>query len=644
MKFKIIFTVILLVHVNIINAQLCSGSMGDPVVNVTFGTGGYEMRSPITTYENAGGCPEKPGQYVLANLIFGCGDHTWVLMAGDHTGDYHGNFMMINAAGTPGRIHIDTARGLCGNTTYQFSAWITNVMQSFSCGGNPVLPNIDFTARTLSGVLIDSFNTGDIPITGEKLWKQFGQSFITPANVNDLILEVKTNPKNGCGSAFAIDDIVFAQCSQSTVTATIDGNAGPANVCADYQNQFLLQGSFTPGFQNPALQWQNSLDSGKSWADIPGANTSNYQIPKRGLGVVLYRMVVAENQNIANTACRTSSNIIYTEVHPLPEHQAPQNVLGCVNENLALPATDPTALQVLWSGPNNYHSIDPKSTVEDFQYADSGLYTLKETFYFGCVLLDSFYVTAFPGTVLSVSPGYPICEGMTEKISAVASGNVSYQWSPSNGLSSDIIPDPIAKPSDSTKYKLIVTNEYGCKDSAYVLINVYRNPVADAGPDKVILQGDTATLNGKVKGTAVNFSWTPSTFLSADNVNQPKADPPVDTKYTLKVVSAVGCGTVSDDVNVKVYKDFLIPNAFTPNGDGVNDQFKILTLDNYKLVRLIIYDRWGKLVFESENVYKGWDGMNKGVQQPVGTYVYYLELLSPTGKKITKKGSVMLIR
>ncbi|HEU4903046.1 MAG TPA: hypothetical protein VFT06_09645, partial [Flavisolibacter sp.] len=111
------------------SAQLCSGSLGDPVLNITFGTGHGKLAASVTGFAYAGGCPGK-SQYTLSNLIFGCGeDKTWLMLAGDHTRDLNGSFMLVNAqsddgAITPAIVYRDTVRNLCNNINYVFSAWV----------------------------------------------------------------------------------------------------------------------------------------------------------------------------------------------------------------------------------------------------------------------------------------------------------------------------------------------------------------------------------------------------------------------------------------------------------------------------------------------------------------------------------------
>ncbi len=87
-----------------------------------------------------------------------------------------------------------------------------------------------------------------------------------------------------------------------------------------------------------------------------------------------------------------------------------------------------------------------------------------------------------------------------------------------------------------------------------------------------------------------------------------------------------------------------MPNAFTPNNDGLNDLLRVLPLDNYELVSFDVYSRWGEKIFSTKNALQGWDGTLKGQPQATGTYVYYIEMKSKTGKKIVRKGTVMLIK
>src|SRR6476469_6521152 len=186
----------------ILKAQLCKGSKGDPIVNITFGSHGGRLAFTETDFELANGCPTK-GTYILTPLIFGCGDNrSWLTVAGDHTGDQDGNYMLINAeswdgVSTPAIIHRDTATGLCSNVNYVFSAWATGTTRRFSCNNNAVPGNLVFKVTTLSGVEIATVSSGDLPRTEESFWKEYGLTFQLPPGVSTVVLTVLTIRKFG---------------------------------------------------------------------------------------------------------------------------------------------------------------------------------------------------------------------------------------------------------------------------------------------------------------------------------------------------------------------------------------------------------------------------------------------------------------
>jgi gliding motility-associated-like protein len=623
------------------NAQLCTGNLGDPILNITFGDHYYPPLSiDNTDYAYAGGCP-PPGEYTISSKLYGCGNNTWFLLAGDHTHNTAGNYMVVNAENKPGVVITNTVTGLCGNTTYEFAAWIMNVMQPKACDGNPVRPNLTFTVETNTGILLGTYNTGYIAETDFKEWNQYGLFFTTPANVNAVILSIKTNPPPGCGSSFALDDITLKACGP-LVEARLDGNyISFIDVCTGYPNPFILNASYSPGFNDPVFQWQNSVDTGYTWQDIAGATTLTYSIPRRDSGIVLYRMVIAERVNFNSPQCRIASNPVWTNVHLAPIHTPTRDLTGCLDKNLKL--NDPTyALHYHWTYPNGYQTDSSQPTVSNVQYSDTGLYKVVLSDEYGCSVADTFNLKVYPGTTVSVQTEQSICDGKAVQLSATGDG--SYKWTPATGLSNDTIPNPYAAPHQFTQYKVVLTNLYGCKDSAFVNVQVSESLVLHVDGDKTIISGDSVMLDASVTGTDVTFYWSPPSFISDIHAINPKVFPPNDFIYTLYANSSAGCGAAVANVKVKVYNDLYIPNAFTPNGDGKNDRFRVLTLDDYKLLKFLIYNRNGQLVFKATNTNNGWDGRLNEIPQPIGGYVYYLELLDPHGKKIIKQGTFVLIR
>src|SRR6476661_543937 len=135
-------------------AQLCTGSLGDPVIHITFGSGsnpGPPLQAATTFYSYvATDCPND-GSYTVRSGTSGCFGSSWYDVLQDHTHDPNGYFMLVNASFQPGDFYIDTVKGLCGSTTYEFAAWVMNVLRPSACGFNGINPNLTFKIETASG-------------------------------------------------------------------------------------------------------------------------------------------------------------------------------------------------------------------------------------------------------------------------------------------------------------------------------------------------------------------------------------------------------------------------------------------------------------------------------------------------------------
>lgn len=298
------------------NAQLCSGSLGDPVVNITFGSGGGSssyVPSGSYTYTTST-CPED-GYYTITNSTSNCFGNTWHTVLNDHTGN--GAFLLVNASYEPGDFFLTKVTNLCPNTTYEFAAWVMNVIN------NPgrILPNLTFSVETPGGTVLNSFDTGDIPYTPSPQWNQYGFFFTTPLNNPVIVLRITNHAPGGIGNDLALDDITFRPCG-SKISASIVGISNDTvNVCETDTNsyRYSFNASVAAGYSSPVYQWQSSIDTGKTWNDIVGANTLNYQmLPVHNAGNYWYRLTVSEASAAGISSCRIASAALMINVHPKP--------------------------------------------------------------------------------------------------------------------------------------------------------------------------------------------------------------------------------------------------------------------------------------------------------------------------------------
>jgi gliding motility-associated-like protein len=322
----------------------------------------------------------------------------------------------------------------------------------------------------------------------------------------------------------------------------------------------------------------------------------------------------------------------------LPFVQATNYVFGCFGSDVALFASGGSTFQ--WTGPNGFTSNKQHPIIPKVKYSDAGVYRVTVSTGGGCANTDSTNLDIYPAAHATISNDIMICEGKSTTL--LASGGVKYRWHPLSGLSNDTIPTPIATPGDNTRYTVTVYSDYGCTDTASVMVAIIKKPIANAGGDKKTRPGRPVQLNGAVKGTNFTYAWAPSASIINTQSLQPNVSPSVDTKYTLEANSTLGCGATTDEVFVKVYEKILIPNAFSPNGDGINDKWVIEPLDLFEESVTQVYNRYGQVVYKSKGYSTPWDGTQNNKPIPAGNYYYVIDLKNNNEPKIT--GWVFVVR
>ena len=161
----------------------------------------------------------------------------------------------------------------------------------------------------------------------------------------------------------------------------------------------------------------------------------------------------------------------------------------------------------------------------------------------------------------------------------------------------------------------------------------------DGGPDQEIGEGEVTQLEATGGST---YDWSPTSGLSGNTIPDPFASPSETTTYTVTTVLN-GC-TYTDQVLVEVVRRIAPPNTFTPNGDGINDTWRIPGLDQYPAAEVLVYDRWGQRVYRSSGYDEPWDGTNNGARLPTATYYYHIRLNQLEGNSPPYTGSITIVR
>lgn len=224
------------------------------------------------------------------------------------------------------------------------------------------------------------------------------------------------------------------------------------------------------------------------------------------------------------------------------------------------------------------------------------------------------------------------------------SGTVNYAWSPPDSLNTPNAANTIARMDTTRQFTLTVTDNYGCSFTVSDSMWVYMQPPvpAFAGNDTIAMLNKPHQLQAS---GGLYYLWSPASPLDNPFISNPKAVLSNDTYFTVLVTDGIGC-KAEDGLFIKVYEgpEYYLPNAFTPNGDGLNDIFRPIPSGMKSTEYFRIYNRAGQLVFQTNKWLEGWDGKYKGRDALQGTYVWMIRGRDANGSLVEKKGTVILLR
>jgi gliding motility-associated-like protein len=261
--------------------------------------------------------------------------------------------------------------------------------------------------------------------------------------------------------------------------------------------------------------------------------------------------------------------------------------------------------------------------------------------------------TALAPAVSISASAHEICKGDIVAFKATAENAGAaplYNWILNNKMMDDhldILNISTLSNSDQL-YCQVVPGVTACSSSPVssniIVAIVNPVPVVNISPsDTVINYGNTVALQATTSNDVISFEWSPaSRLINAHALNTLSLPLTENTIFYFMAENDKGCKTSATSV-VKIFNALIMPNAFTPNGDALNDIFRIPPGITLTLKQFSIYNQWGQLLFTTDNVSAGWDGTFKGVKQNAGVYVYYIKGSNSKGN-IFFKGDFLLIR
>ncbi len=264
----------------------------------------------------------------------------------------------------------------------------------------------------------------------------------------------------------------------------------------------------------------------------------------------------------------------------------------------------------------------------------------------GCTAVENANVTFASDIIVTTMPDTTICTGQSVALATTSNGQ-AFSWLPQVGLDNTSILEPVASPETTTQYVITATRGF-CTQTDTVLVTVSPKIVVNVTPDALVEYNVPFQLNAtspQIRNyAAATFLWTPAIGLNNANIQSPVAVLRENQSYTVDVTSELGCkGSGEVNLSITRQESIVVPTAFSPNGDGRNEVLVPVVNDIESIRYFRVYNRWGQVVFFTNQLNTGWDGTFNGSTANSGNYVWEIEGISAKGKVISKKGAVMLL-
>jgi gliding motility-associated-like protein len=446
--------------------------------------------------------------------------------------------------------------------------------------------------------------------------------------IDERLINTGTTPVK---VVYIITPIAF-DCAGSPFTYTVTVNPQPAQPVAQANTPVCVGNTIqlrTPTVSKASYMWTGpngytSLSQNPDITNATAANSGTY------------------NLSIIVNDCTSLAGSVDVKVNELPKADAGPDQIQCVQTTaipLAGSVTGGTTTGI-WTSTAGTGTFLPSSDRLDAQYlpsaqdkaAGSVTLTLTSTSKDDCAISTSDMTITFgqlPGT--DAGPDQDVCtQDVSVKLAGkvFAPGSILWTTSGTGTFSPATQPDALYMPSaaDVQSGSVTLTLTSATTNDCYLLadtmtIKFTPPPTLNAGGTRYVLRDRTITLSPTVSDENVQYLWTPSIGLSNTTIKNPVLTGDVDRTYTLQITDSRGCVT-TDQTFIKVSPELVVPNTFTPNGDGANDFWNIRGLVAYESAVVDVFNRYGQPLFHSVGYSKPWEGTYNGQPVPPGTYYY----------------------
>lgn len=630
----------------------CEFPSGNLVINGDFEQGdvGFSTDYTYATVVGPWGLLSAEGVYVIGS---NANNYHTFFQGFDHTNPPNGQFMIVNGAATPNtNVWCQTIEVL-PNTWYSFAAWAQNI----DTGPNQNFADLQFT---INGQPLGE----NVVVSGG--WTPFASEWFSGDNtIIDICLV--NNQTGGGGNDFGIDDISFSTCIPYNVVGAPTAGEDVI-VCTGETVQLGA-----PALNGFSYEWQGQGLNGNTQANPSFTAQNNGSEP--------LVQVFTLTTDSAQTGCVQTDEVEVT-ILPLPQPDAGVNQSICIGETTELSvglgwesvlwSTGETSETIEVDQPGNYEvtvvllgcenstavtvtspplpdfTLGPDTSIcedQSFVFSTGGVSGLWSTgavateietstegwYWFevenqGCSTRDSVFLEVRDYPMINLEPQVEICPGDTHVFSTEQSG----VWS--TGITGDSI--VVTAPGT---YSVVVANGQ-CLSEGSSEVTLLELPFVDLGGDRRLCQ--PAAVRVDVSGPYNDA------VLWSDGSEEFERLFTESGVFSVLVIN--GCGTWEDSFVVEIEDcdyGFFIPNAFTPDGDGINEVWQPVVV-NMESFRIVVFNRWGEEVWSTEEEGEFWNGSHRSGSHyvPDGVYAYIAQGRSNQGKIVSTSGSIVVIR
>lgn len=580
------------------------------LVNGDFSAGNVSFSSGYTA-SNTSPAINSDGQYLIAPTSLNaapsaanCTDHT--------TGA--GNMLLVRSNNKTNTTVWQQTTAIQPNTNYVLSTWIQSVQSpnntqlQFAINGVPMGDTITTTAATCQ-------------------WKKHWIIWNSGNSTVAVIAIVNKNSNSG-GDYYALDDISFSKyfirkdsvfINVQSIAVTADKDS---SICRGEKVQLLATGA-------AKYEWlpANGLsDSSIANPEASPANTTSYIV--KG----------------SSTAGCIAFDTVTISIKPSPVVVKSRDTTICKNSSIQLQVSGGTSYSWVPAATLSSNNISnpiaaPPGNITYFVTTTEAA--------FSCTSTDSINISIRPVTVFTISPNDSVCLKSTVQLKTT--GGNKFSWEPANLVNNPTVANPIAAPLTTILFRVNIKDSV-CNDSALLSTTIYSIALPKLSVSK---SNDIDCFNAQanlIVTGANKYIWTAATLplnLNNSNIATPVASPVITKKYFVTAIDTLTTCSNTDSITVLVSIGsnplLYIPTAFSPNGDGINDCFKIKPQGRLKYFELTIFNRMGNRVFFTNDVNDCWDGTYNGQHQNSGNFVYYLKIINECRENATS-GNLLLIR